>query len=353
MSASTRRLPTLNLKLGKDSFPVKKVDLFENLGLFQGKDSPLSAEEYEVQSPVGASVFKGFVSIIEGGRITVSEENCEAFRLLSDEFGFEELSIACKEFLGSRGQAIDSSSIESIGCDRYPIRQVTLTVGERSRTYGVLTSMKEVWHFVFDLRKVDENGISIDGVVVNDRQVEKAAETIYWNAVAHLPDDVHKRPFLVCLLWTIQSELYFGGLDASIYCLDRLHEIAPTNFEKARLLLLSQCDPASPDGLVPLRDADWEIIDEAIELLKNEKNGKANDAKELLGRLKAIGQYGIPWWKRNKTRENSVEYREATPDSLSSATLKNRLDSSTTDDDPQVSAPPKPRPRPPSGCDSG
>jgi hypothetical protein len=167
---------------------------------------------------------------------------------------------------------------------------------------------------VYDLQRVDKNGISIDGVVVNDRQVEKAVETIYSNAVAHLPDDAHKRPFLVYILWKIQYGLLHDGLDGLIYCLNRLNEIAPTTFEKAQLLLLSQCDPGSPDDFMPLPDADWMTIEKAIDVLKEEKNGRMEDATELLRKLKAAGRPETRWYESMAIRYDSVERRESTRD---------------------------------------
>jgi hypothetical protein len=312
MSASPRRFPTLSLKLEKDSLSVRKALLFENLEAFKDKNSLLIAEEYKVQTPVPLSVLKEFVSIIEGGPITVSKENYEAFRLLSKEFGFKRLSIACEEYMGSHGH----SSGESVGCDREvnPVGQVILTVGERQRTYGLLTSQKEVLRFEVDLGHVDEKGISIEGVIGSDHQVEKVVETIYSNAVAHLPDDVRKKPFLVLLLWELHSGLLHGGINGAIYCLNRLKEIAPTGFDKGLLLLLSQCDLASPDDFVPLVDADWTIIRRAIKLLRHEKNGKRKDANMVLLKLKATGRYdaGLGPWKT--PQDNPGSWSESASD---------------------------------------
>jgi hypothetical protein len=71
---------------------------------------------------------------------------------------------------------------------------------------------------------VDEEGFSIERVIVGDNQVEKAAERILLNAAAHLPDAGQRPPFLICPLSGVQNELRRDGLEASIYCSSRLNK---------------------------------------------------------------------------------------------------------------------------------
>lgn len=77
-----------------------------------------------------------------------------------------------------------------------------------------------------------------------------------------------------------------------MYCWNRLNEIAPSGFDKARFLLLSQCDPRYPDDFRPLPNANWTIIGTAVETLKAERNGKKAEADELFRRLKDRGFSG-------------------------------------------------------------
>jgi hypothetical protein len=67
--------------------------------------------------------------------------------------------------------------------------------------------------------------------------------------------------------------------------------MAPNGFEKARLLLLSQCGRANPGDFIPRRNADWDVIGSAIRILKTEKNGKRACADRLLEELKNTGRY--------------------------------------------------------------
>jgi hypothetical protein len=81
------------------------------------------------------------------------------------------------------------------------------------------------------------------------------------------------------------------SIDTAIYCFNLLNVIAPTAFDKAKLLILSQCDPSRPDDFVPLPTADWRIIGLGIRILSPEKNGKTKEARELLQKLKDTGLY--------------------------------------------------------------
>jgi hypothetical protein len=143
----------------------------------------------------------------------------------------------------------------------------------------------------------------IDGVYGSDHIVEKAIAAVFSNALSSLPDDHAKTPFLVMTLWEIRKQLHFSDLDSVKYCFDRIQEMAPTSFDIAKLLLLSQCDPDCPDDFVPLPSASHDLIDDAIRILTNEKNGKMKETRELLQRLGASGRYESVLRKWNdKTR---------------------------------------------------
>jgi hypothetical protein len=272
----------LALKVGEAIFQVKKAILLENLGLFQENPSLLSAPEYEVQTQVPPEIFAVFVSIIEGNPITLSKDSCDFLGLLAQEFRFKTLSDACSEFMESY-QRSDESELR-------PGHQVTITRGGRSGTYGLLRSLKEIRGFAFCLKCAKANDIAIDGVCGSDHMVEKAIAAAFSNAVANLPDDHTKPPFLVMTLWEIGNWLQ-SDLSAVMYCLDRIREIAPTSFEVAKLLVLSQCDSECPDEFVPLPTADQDLICNAIRMLTKQRNGKVREARGLLRRLSASGQY--------------------------------------------------------------
>jgi hypothetical protein len=265
--------------MGEEIFPVKKRCLRNNLGLFQDEPFLLSAGEYEVQSQVPREVLATFAEIVEGGPITLSEDTYQPLGRLAVEFRFQELVNACSMFLASRGRA-DSR------------HRVTISFQGRSRTFEVLKSIHEVRDFAHLLQKANPNDIVIDGVRGRGRIVEEAMGAIYSNALAFLPESDTKPSFLVVILWAIRRWGYGWDINTILYCMNRIHEIAPTAFDKAKHLLLSQCDPNSPDDFIPMPDADWVIIEDALFMLKTEKNRKVRDAKELLRQLRGCGRYG-------------------------------------------------------------
>jgi hypothetical protein len=65
--------------------------------LFKNKRKLLRAP-YEVASPIPASVFRAFVSGLEGSSIEITSANWAPLSLLSDEFGFDSLSADLSAF---------------------------------------------------------------------------------------------------------------------------------------------------------------------------------------------------------------------------------------------------------------
>jgi hypothetical protein len=284
MTASKSSSPIVNLKAGVEIFPVKKTILLENLGLFRDSPSLLDADVYEIQSRVPLPVHAMFVNIVEGGPIILSDESCESLRLLAEEFRFEALLVECASFMVSRRRRSWFESGEE--CQHSGHRRVTLIVDGYSRTFESLNSVDEVQEFVRQLVYVKQDDIAIDGNESSDNLLEKAVAAVYSNTIASFPDGNAKGSYLAFILWTMQESLCLCSIDSSIYCLNRFHEIAPTDFDKARLLLLSQCDPLCPDKFCPLPKANWGVIKYAIGMLKREKNGKKDDAKALLLKLR-------------------------------------------------------------------
>jgi TPR repeat protein len=76
---------------------VSRTNLFQKCDRFL--EDPLLAENpYEVRSPVSAESFGHFLSVVEGGTPAITSANACDLALLSDEFGFAELSRLVSEF---------------------------------------------------------------------------------------------------------------------------------------------------------------------------------------------------------------------------------------------------------------
>jgi hypothetical protein len=154
-----------------------------------------------------------------------------------------------------------------------------------------LHSIDEALNFAEDLERANRMGIVIEGIEGHHRIVEKAVAAVYSNTAASAPDSERHKGFLLLILWQLQSQLFAWSVDSFIYCLRQAHEIAATGFDQARLMLLSQCDPAYPDDFIPLQDANWSAIESIIHILRNKKNGTTKQGNELLLRLKRNGRY--------------------------------------------------------------
>jgi hypothetical protein len=124
-----------------------------------------------------------------------------------------------------------------------------------------------------------------------DRLIEKAVEIVYSNTAANFPDSYPENPFLALFLWKLYNDLFSFSIETSIYCINRFHEMAPTPFDKGRLLPLSQCDTRYYGMFVPLPTANWVIIRDAVAILRQEKEGKASKATRILEMLKGSGLY--------------------------------------------------------------
>jgi hypothetical protein len=268
-------------------FCVKKIELLDNVGLFQEDPSLLCLSDYEVKSRVPEPVFETFVGGIEGGTIDLSEDTLEPFYLLAEEFRCAWLSERCRAFVEYRRRCCVSSTDDAEGLGR----RVRITAKGRSTTYEVLSSPRQIKLLKEGLTEANADDIVVDGISGKEGIVEEAVMAVYSNTVAALPDCDTKRPFLARILWEIWFWGYSRCIDVSIYCLNRLHDMAPTNFDKAKLLLLSQCYPEFPDDFIPLRRIDGMIRSDAINMLMKEKSRKTSEATDLLGKLKQSGRY--------------------------------------------------------------
>jgi hypothetical protein len=93
---------------------------------------------------------------------------------------------------------------------------------------------------------------------------------------------------LAPLLWVGFTQFAQKNPTTSVYFITLLQCLAPTDYDKAHLLIKSQTGPEN----VPESTAEWEIIASAIHMLKNEKNGQQHEAKQLLQQLKDVDDQG-------------------------------------------------------------
>jgi hypothetical protein len=296
VSAPPKRSPTLNLNFGGKIFPVKKTVLLEKLGLFQDNPSLLGASEYKVQAKVWPPSFPAFVRILKGAPVNVSATTFESFALLAKEFDFEPLSKKCEAFSVWNRQFCEflPKTGLSEGELKPVIPSVTVTAEGYPHTYTVLVSSDEIDEFGIRLAKAGENGIEIEGIEADEGDediVEKAIETIYSNTMATLPEGNTRKSFGVVFFSSVSLHLSLFDVDSRIYCLNRLHTIAPNSVDVAKYLLLSQCDPSRPNDYVPLPEPKWGKIGWAIRLLLKEKSGETKERMAILRTLKAQRQY--------------------------------------------------------------
>jgi hypothetical protein len=287
---------TLTFKVGKAVFPVEKQYLFREVELFWNDRALLDSDEYEVRTPVSPEVFQAFLDYLQGNTHVISEENCDSFWFLAEEFEMDAISEKCDLMMESRRRVSRKAKLPKWARVHREIevetgRRVILKKESGSETYSDFRNLREIEGFTSRLRHVKEEEIEIEGIERRDRLMEKAVATIYTNTVKAFPESRIKKPFLAMTLWALQKGLSDSSIDAEIYCLNRLNEIAPSAFEKARLLLLSQCKPLCPDEFIPLPNANRCMIGDAIRMLRYEKNGKRSDADALLALLKATGRY--------------------------------------------------------------
>jgi hypothetical protein len=290
MPAPPKRCPTLNLNLGGKIFPVKKTVLYGKCGLFQDNPSLLGSSEYEVQTKVSAPIFSDFVRIFEGVPIEVSATNFESFRLLAKEFDFERLSKKCAAFSASHPHVSESSAKAGVS-EGESLPCVMIIAKNGRRGYDVLRSLEEIREFVIRLRKAYEGGIVIDGIDGGEDVVEQAIATVHSNSLTTLRAGDDRNNFSVLFFWELCMTLSSYDIDSWRYCLNQLHEIAPSSVDVARHLLMSHCDPRHPDDFVPVQKPDRGIAGSAIRLLRNEKNGKNDERMNILQVLKAHGRY--------------------------------------------------------------
>jgi hypothetical protein len=218
--------------------------------------------------------------------------------LLGKEFMFKPLTEACAAFTASKelvcvsltNTGVSDWASDFVDVSRVWRPRVTITVGGYCRTYEALKSVDDINAFVGDLVETEEHCIEIEGIKETKCPLDDAVKTVYSNTVANFPVDYRKNPFLALVLWIVHRRLFSCGINALISCLNLLPERTPTAFEKALLLLLSQCDTSRYGEFVPLPKADWCVITSAVKALEQEDNGQRREVTELLEILRSSGK---------------------------------------------------------------
>jgi hypothetical protein len=289
----SKNRPNFRLCHGRYYYEVQKTQLLEKLGLFQDSPGLLASQNYEVRNQVRRRHFEAFLRMVEGDPIVVSESTRESFSLLAEEFGFAELLAACSEFVQPSSPletpAVSNEESNSVETDQVELPRVVITVRHRVNVYESFHSRYGIEEFVRNLAEAKERGVRFEGA----EGIEEAIKAVYANTAAAFPDGCSKNPFLAYVLWKLYEGLRGYSFDTRIYFLNRLHEMAPTGWDKARLLILSQCDPCRYGSYILVPNPDVHVIADAIGILKRQKNGRAAEARELLLQLKDAGGYEL------------------------------------------------------------
>lgn len=137
-------------------------------------------------------------------------------------------------------------------------------------------------HFVLNSSYIPEISIA-------DKR-EEAVRTILRNAFPDVENKVWealeltRKAQLAAVLCTLESVL--EDENSQIFCKETFKYLEPSQYERAKLLLLSQCNYST--DFIPAEHADWYLINTAICLLQAENNGHKEKACELLEELKKL-----------------------------------------------------------------
>jgi TPR repeat protein len=119
-------------------FTVRKAVLIDKLGLFQADPALLSSSEYCVRSSVTHEAFVAFVRFLQGAPFSVDRSNVACLRLLTHEFGWDELSDICDSFEKSSGdRSFSGGSASGSVIDRVLLLEEQRLFLERSLAHEV------------------------------------------------------------------------------------------------------------------------------------------------------------------------------------------------------------------------
>lgn len=172
------------------------------------------------------------------------------------------------------------------------IKEVKIIFNSREITYKTCKSAEEMSNFVSDCiegKEIRINDIPQSSMPLNSataaiisntaRELESSAMDIDY---AHMQENY--KPLIALISWIGFQQFSSVSPDTSTICLEILNKIAPSNYDKAELILKSQC----VSNYEPAKNADWRIIGEAVNMLKHEKNGHTGEANNLLAKLKEL-----------------------------------------------------------------
>jgi hypothetical protein len=81
----------------EETFTIPTLQMMTKCSLFQ-KNPTLLVSPYRVQSPVSLSIFREFISALEGNVITITDTNLTELQQLCEEFGFSEMGTKLSKF---------------------------------------------------------------------------------------------------------------------------------------------------------------------------------------------------------------------------------------------------------------
>jgi hypothetical protein len=90
-------MASLTLVHPEETFKILALQAMTKCRLFQN-NPPLLVSPYRVHSPVSLSIFREFLSALEGTAITLTDTNFRSLQRLSKEFGFSEFETQLSEF---------------------------------------------------------------------------------------------------------------------------------------------------------------------------------------------------------------------------------------------------------------
>lgn len=167
----------------------------------------------------------------------------------------------------------------------------TNVVRLNGQVFSRITNSTEAKNFADALYEAKYDDIEIEsktGRVTSSSRLNDAIDVIINNSFLKAATNEKLKLLYMVFLWSIYKSVFPSNLETQGFCYERMNEIAKTSFEKARLLLLSQCEA---ETVIPFENADWGIIGDAVYMLADEKNGCREQAFELLEKLKKTGKY--------------------------------------------------------------
>jgi hypothetical protein len=82
----------------EQTFTIPTLQVMTKCSLFQNNPA-LLVSPYRVQSPVSLSIFREFISALEGNAINITNTNFTELQQLCEEFGFSEFATKLSKFI--------------------------------------------------------------------------------------------------------------------------------------------------------------------------------------------------------------------------------------------------------------